>query len=237
MDLLTNIGVVFLAALIHANFQLPLGCFILLSRDRIRRRKSKTHSSSPSGSFIAGIGITTMLLIFTLNFLLNNLFNDGIPAWLVFVEAGILFCLAITIWSIYYRRGHGTQLWIPRGMANSLETRSFGARSDTDAFGLGVMSIVCELPLSFILIFVASSNIIALPSSWQLLVSALYVIAIITPALIASQIITRSSNLSRVQKWRESNKTFTLFILVFGFFIISAYTIVRCVPPIMEIFP
>lgn len=164
-------------------------------------------------------------------FVLTTAFNGNPPTYVFAIVAGILIGLGISIFTSYFRYGPGTSLWIPRGLADFLDKRAKKASTNTDAFSFGIMSNLGEAPLTLILVFISGIAIISLPNEVQLLAAALHAVISILPLVIVKFIADSKNDISRVQKWRDSNKNFIKFIVGSGLAIFAIYVFVFKVLP------
>lgn len=225
MDLLSNILIITLAGLIHASLQLSPGCLILLYRRTLSTPKLRRTSHKLSLFFILGVATITILLVASICYLLFILFNNQFPLIFTAISSGVAIGLAAIIPFIYYRK-KGTTLWIPRSAADFLTSRATCTSNAPESFSLGIMSVLCEAPLTLILITIASASILEFTTTWQLLMIALYTLLVASPLIITNLSLRLGSNISRIQRWRESNKFFFRFLLFAGFLVLGAYIFV-----------
>jgi hypothetical protein len=138
----------------------------------------------------------------------------------------MLVALAIAAWAFYYRRGKSTELWLPRTVARFIDKRAKETNSNTEAFSLGVLTSLAEMPWTMVLFVVAANSIIVLPSECQLLAVALYTIITIIPPMVLRIAIRKGQTVVDIQRWRVKHKSFMRVItgvgfLVLGFFIFA----------------
>ncbi|MCL2444994.1 hypothetical protein FWD07_02655 [Candidatus Saccharibacteria bacterium] len=226
MDLLPNIFIILLAALIHASLQLGPGCLLLLCRHSLSTPKLRKSTTTLTVGFILGaVFITTTLLAAACYFLFIIFQQNQPPLVVTAIASGVVVGLAGVLPFIYYRPT-GTALWIPRTTANFLESRTAKTSNPTESFSLGIMSVLGEAPITLVLIAIASYSILELTTSWQLLTIVIYAIIATIPLTSTALALRFGSNISRIQRWRESNKTFFRIILAVGFFTLGAYIFV-----------
>ena len=224
MDLLPNIFIILLAGFLHASLQLGPGCLLLLCRHTLGTPKLRRTTPALVSTFILGSVTITILALSAFCYLFFTIFqNTHPPILFTAITAGIAVGLAFILPFVYYRRATGTTLWIPRTTANFLNSRSEKTTNPAESFSLGLMTVLGEAPLTLILISIASYAILELTTSWQLLMIAAYTIIAATPLIFTSLSLRFGSNISRTQRWRETNKPFIKFILVAGFFTLGAY--------------
>lgn len=225
MDTYTVISVVAFAALIHASFQLGVSVVTLLSGHSAGKRVAPGKTLRLVGSFLAGTVTMTTLVVFTLLYLANVLDIWQNPHYLWTAVCGALIGIGVAVWAFYYRRGGGTVLWIPRAFARYLDARVRTTTLSVEAFSLGLTTVIAELP--FMLAPLVAS-VLALtyltPASHQLLGALGYIFIASLGVLSVTILIGSGHNLSRIQRWRESNKRFLQFaagsgLIVLGFFL------------------
>lgn len=226
MDIPTSLAIISLAALIHASFQLSVSVLTLLSGHAIGSKKSQAKLSSLTTSFVFGVGLMTMLLLSFVSLVVLNVFDKGTPQFIWASGCGLLVGVALSVWLFYYRREKGTTLWIPRGVANYLTSRTKSTRISGEAFGLGLSSVIGEILFIVAPIFIASLALIQLPPVWQLLGIALYTEISLISLTVVWVLIGRGYSLSKIQKWRESNKNFMQFIAGAGLLVLAFYVYV-----------
>ncbi len=224
MDITTSLLAVGFAALIHASFQLSVSVLTMLSGHAIGAKRSHAKLLRLTFGFIAGTKVMTLLLVSFFALLLMSIFGNVPPQIVWACACGLLFGLGIAVWLFYYRREKGTSLWIPRSFARHLNERSKATKSSAEAFSLGLTSVFSELLFIIGPLIIAALVLITLPPLWQLVGLAIYTIVSTLSALIVWALVSSGHSLSRIQKWRETNKHFIQFIsggalLVLGFFV------------------
>ncbi len=224
MNIFDSLVIVAVAALIHASFQLSVSMLTLLSSHTIGAKRSHTRLLGLTGSFTFGVFVMTLLLISTIS-LFVQLGLTGSQQMIAWVAAcGLLFGLGLAVWIFYYRREQGTSLWLPRGMARYLSDRTKATKQTSEAFGLGVSSVVAELLFIFAPIFVSALVLTQLEPMWQLAGIGLYASLSLFPLVVVYTLIGSGHKISQIQRWREENKNFLQFaagggLLVLGFYI------------------
>lgn len=224
MDIITSLLVVGFAALIHASFQLSVSVLTMMSGHAIGAKRSHATLLRLTFGFIAGTKVMTLLLVSFFALVFLDIFGT-VPPQLVWASAcGLLIGLGIAVWLFYYRKEKGTSLWIPRSFARHLNQRSKATTSGVEAFSLGLTSVISELLFIIGPLVIAALVLISLPGLWQLIGLVLYTIVSTLPSLIVWALVGSGHSLNRIQKWRESNKSFIQFasgggLLVLGFFV------------------
>lgn len=225
MNMLIPFSEVFLAAVIHATLQLQLGALLLLYHASLGKHVRKKTRSLVS-SYIAGIGMLVFLAVAAICFILIHVFGTELYAEEILIVVGMLVALAIATWIFYYRRGKSTELWLPRTVARFIDKRAKETNSNTEAFSLGVLTSLAEMPWTLVLFVAAANSIVALDPEYRLLAVVLYTVITVIPPVILRLAIRKGQTVVDIQRWRVKNKTFMRVItgigfLVLGFFIFT----------------
>jgi len=234
MDITTSLLVVGFAALIHASFQLSVSVLTMLSGHAIGAKRSHAKLLRLTFGYVAGTTVMTLLLVSFLALLFIDVLGT-VPPQLVWASArGLLVGLGVAVWLFYYRKEKGTSMWIPRSFARHLNERSKATRSSVEAFSLGLTGVISELLFIIGPLVIAALVLVSLPGVWQLVGLAVYTIVSILSSLIVWVLVSSGHSLSRIQKWRESNKRFIQFaggggLLVLGFFVYVNEVVLRVV--------
>lgn len=224
MDTLTAFTIIAISALIHASFQLGTSMVTLLSSHTIGKKRSQSRLLLLTNSFVFGVIIMTMLLVSFAGMAVLRFDTPGTHQLVWMSLCGIFVALGIAVWLFYYRRERGTVLWIPRGFASFLGRRTKKTSQAAEAFSLGMSSVVGELVFIFAPILAASLALVQLSPQFQLLGLLVYTLVSSLSLLIVSGLIGAGHSISRIQKWRETNKHFLQFaagsgMLVLGFYL------------------
>lgn len=223
MIVLPSLIVVAIAALIHASFQLSVSVLTLLGSHGIGRRTSQRKLVGLTNGFIAGAGIMTVLLL-SLTGLLVTPFTHSVNNSMVWIICcGLLSGLGIAVWFFYYRKESGTTLWVPRSMARYLRARTKETRQTSEAFGLGMSSVIGELLFVSAPLLVSALVLAPLSATWQIVGVVLYGSISLLSLLIVGGLIGSGHSISRIQKWRETNKHFLQFSAGSALLILSFY--------------
>lgn len=225
MDMVIPFSEVFLAAVIHATLQLELGALLLLYHASLGKHVRK-KTRNLVDSYISGIGMLVFLAVAATAFILSRVFGTELYAEEILIVVGMLVALAIAAWAFYYRRGKSTELWLPRTVARFIDKRAKETNSNTEAFSLGVLTSLAEMPWTMVLLVVAGNSIIVLPAGYQLLAVAMYTIITIIPPVALRLAIRKGQTVVDIQRWRVKHKSFMRVItgvgfLVLGFFIFA----------------
>lgn len=224
MELLGSLAIIAFAALIHASFQLSVSVLTLLSGHAIGSKTSHGKLLRLTGSFLLGVGVMTVLLLSFVALVLLHSFNGRIPLLAWAVACGLLLGLGVAVWAFYYRKEQGTSLWLPRGLARYLSERTKATKHSAEAFSLGLSSVIAELIFILAPILISALVLTRLQPMWQLAGIAIYTVISLFSLLIVTVLIGGGHKLSRIQKWRESNKRFLQFaagsgLLILGFYV------------------
>lgn len=225
MDMVIPFSEVFLAAVIHATLQLELGALLLLYHASLGKHVRK-KTRNLVDSYISGIGMLVFLAIAATAFILSRVFGTELYAEEILIVVGMLVALAIAAWTFYYRRGKSTELWLPRTVARFIDKRAKETNSNTEAFSLGVLTSLAEMPWTMVLLVVAANSIIVLPAEYQLLAIVLYTVITLIPPVVLRLAIRKGQTVVDIQRWRVKHKGFMRVItgvgfLVLGFFIFA----------------
>ena len=218
--------IIFLAALIHAGFQLSVSTLSLMSGHAITKNKSQARLMTLMTAFIFGAVTMTILMLSTIAFLIELALQGGISYELIWaISVGLSFTVGVAVWIFYYNREeNGTSLWLPRSLASYITRRTKRTKNSGEAFTLGLVSVLAEfLFISTPLIIVALA-ILQLTPALQL--GSLFIYTLVSSAslVIVWSMVGSGHSLSKIQHWRENNKRFLQFIsgaalIVLGLFI------------------
>ncbi len=213
---------VFLAAVIHATLQLELGTLLLLYHASLGKHVKKRTKNLVS-SYIAGVGSLVFLGIAAVAFILDRYFEK--PLWTeeLIIVVAMLVALAIATWGFYYRRGKSTELWLPRSVARFIDKRAKETNSNTEAFSLGVLTSLAEMPFTLVLTVIAANSTLALPTPYQLLAVVLYTVVAIIPPIIVRLAVRRGQTITDIQRWRVKHKNFLKIITGVGFLVLGFF--------------
>lgn len=225
MSFFVSLGIVVMAMLIMACLQLQPGIFSLFYH-YASGKYSKSRASDLSVFFILGAE-TAAACFFFCSYLLANLFflykfrpETSFFAWIM---VGVLIALAVMGLFCYFRPGSGTRLFISRRCAHNLSTHAQKAKSRSDAFVLGALSGVCELPFTLPLYLITSIEIMEMavefyPSN---LLTILYIIVPTIPLFVIRWRFQTGHNLADIQRSRVKDKYFTRIILCLSYLTIT----------------
>lgn len=224
MNITSSLAIIALAALIHASFQLSVSLLTLLSSHTIGKRKSHARLLTLTGSFSFGAATMTILLLSLVALIVTTISKHSDTYLLWTLCCGLLTGVGFAVWIFYYRKESGTSLWIPRGFATFLRTRTKKTSHAAEAFSLGLTSVFAEIIFIIAPLLVTSFVLAQLETSWQIAGILLYTLIASSSLFLITLLIGGGFSLSRIQKWRETNKHFLQFsagtgLLVLGFYL------------------
>lgn len=222
MDLIVPYSEVFLAAVIHATLQLELGALLLLYHSSIGKHVRKKTKFLVS-NYITGIGMLVLLMLSAIAFVLDRYFGGPLYPEEIVIVVILLVALAIAAWLFYYRRGRSTELWLPRSVARFIDKRAKVTNSNTEAFSLGVLTGLAEMPFALALLAVAANSLLSLPIQHQLLAVALYTVIAILPSVILRFAVRKGQTVVEIQRWRVKHKTFFRLLTAVGFLVLGCF--------------
>ena len=199
----------------------------LLSGHAIGKRTAHNRLMQLTCSFLAGVGIMILLLLSFTVLVLQHILSNNTPLIAWAAGAGLLIGLGVAVWAFYYRHGKGTSLWLPRGIARYLADRTKSTKSGAEAFGLGLTSGVAELIFTLAPMLITALVLIQLEPLWQLIGIAIYTLISLLSLLIVYAMVGGGHKLSKIQKWRETNKRFLQFAAGAGLLILGFYVYVE----------
>lgn len=220
MEMFIPFGEVFLAAAVHASLQLELGGLLLLYHASLGKH-IKRRTKRLVNNYIVGIGVLTLLALAGFCFLLDRYFNGALCPEELTIVAIMLVAVAILVWMFYYRRGRSTELWLPRSVARYINRRAKNTSSNIEAFTLGNLTGLAEMPFTLVLILVAANSVLTLPFDYQLSAVALYVGIVILPLVVLRLAIRRGQTVADVQRWRVKHKNFFRIMSGVGFVVLA----------------
>ena len=222
MDMVIPFAEVLLAATVHATLQLGLGAFLLLYHASLGKHiRQKTRNVVDS--YTAGVGTMVFIMLGAMAFILAGYFGKPLYAEELLIVVAMLVAIAIAVWAIYYRRGRSTELWLPRAVARFIHQRAKNTSSNTEAFSLGLLTSLAEMPFTLVLVVVAANSLLALVPIQQVLAVALYTVVAILPLVVTRLLIRRGSTVVDVQRWRAKNRTFLKVMTGVGFVVLAIF--------------
>ncbi len=221
MDAISPLASIALAGFIHASFQLSISTLTLLGSRAIGAKVTHVRLLKLVGGFTVGAVIITLLLLSSTALWLQSIFGSDVPPVVWAMACGLLLGLSVAVWIFYYRREPGTSLWIPRGLARYLVSRTKKTRVTAEALGLGMTSVVAEILFIAGPVIVAALLLIHLDPHWQLAGIIIYALTSLLPFLVVATLIASGYSISKIQRWRANNKGFLQFIAGCGLVVLA----------------
>ena len=223
MDTLTALSVVALAALIHASFQLGVSIITTLSSYARGRKAPNRTLQRLTGGFLGGVMTMTLLTVSLAGCIASDFYRSvSTPqSWTIITI--LLVSIGVFVWLLYYRRGDGTSLWIPRSFSRFLQRRIAQVSLITEAYSLGLASVASELLFVTVPATAAAISLATLPLQWQIAGITLYTIIASLGTLLVTVLIGSGHSLSSIQRWRERNKHFLQFAAGTGLIVLGLY--------------
>lgn len=213
--IISSLAIIIFSALIHASFQLSWSVLTLMSNHSLGKKKSHIKVVSLMNSFILGAFILTGLLISALTLYLTAIFNhsNSIEQLTAASICGLMIGLGVATWTLYYRKGESTALWLPRGFADYLSKRSKVTDNVFEAFALGMTSIIAELIFIIGPVLAGSLAILTMPNVyWQIAGVFIYTSVSIISLLVIIALVGGGHSVAELQKWRIKHKRFLQFV-------------------------
>lgn len=221
MSVFVSLSVIFLSALVHSFLALDLGGMLLLyhsTKGRFVTKKSRTLVSN----YLLGSCLMIFLSLASATFLIS-LFSSSLSLESLSLICGILLALAVIIWGVYYRTGRSTELWLPRFVSRYISSRANSTSSRIEAFSLGMLTILAELPFSVLLFIMSGDALLSLSSLYAIYGILLYIFIALFPLLLVRIVLRRGSTIVDIQKWRVRNKSFLRILAGIGFAVLAFF--------------
>ena len=103
MDTPVALGIIALAALMHASFQLSVSMVTLLSSHSIRNKFSGARTLRLAASFFLGTIVMTTLVVTLLAYIASVSYQGYVPNIVWSLVCGAMIGLGIAVWRLYYR--------------------------------------------------------------------------------------------------------------------------------------
>ena len=229
MNVFAPVVILILAMLIMLLLQLSPGVFLLFSH-YASGKYSRRKSSDQSLFFIFGAEICTTLIFLSVYFILTALyvtpidFENNILIW---ITAGIFAAIGAVFPICYFRNGKGTKLFISRRLAVAFDKKASSAKSRSDAFTLGFISILPELFFTIPIYFLSSLEIMQLGDSPLLrgFLILIFILIAIAPLIATHVYLDFGHNFVEIAKFRIRNKNFNRFFISSLYFLIAIIVI------------
>lgn len=219
-DLSSAWAIVLAAALLHASFQLAVSVMTLLSGHALGQQRSHRRLIQLCSTYLAGNAAAVISLLFVATYILSVIPRPASWLWLALTIFGVASGLSALL---FYYRDNGSRLWLPTKAADYLFERSKRTRRDFEAFGLGMLTTIAELPfIAAPLLFVAMM-LRGEPGLNHLGVGVGYTTLACLPLLVLFLLVGSGKRTSTLELWRANNRRFLQLISGCGLLIISLY--------------
>ena len=222
MSDLLSIATIALAGIVQASLQLCLGGLILLyhsSMGRHKRRKTRYLAKS----YIWGAAAISFIIVCAGAFAIMQLMGTALRQEWMMIAIGALGACTLVMWLLYYRKGRGTELWVPKSISRYIARRARQTNDNVEAFSLGMLSAFAELPITIAIYFVVANCL--LNTSMPMVAALVYVALVIMPMFILKLTVKSGQNVVAVQKWRIQNKAFLKIISGSGFAVLAMFIV------------
>jgi len=216
----------------HACLQLGVSMLTLLNSHAIGSGRAHAAVLRLSFSYSLGALAATVGLVIALTYIFTSLFPFySTLEWTLL--AGLIAGVGIAVLLFYYRRGKGTLLWLPRGFVEFASSRAKKTKNTVEAFSLGLMMVIAELPFLIAPIALTAAILSGQPSLERSIGIGAYSLAACLPLFSITALIGSGHKISTIQRWRENNKNFlqwssglTLILLSIYVFAINVWSAV-----------
>ena len=169
------------------------------------------------------------LLLGTSAFLSFALFSSPLPEIVLYVYVGILFSLALIIWFLYYRPGKSrrdsTELWLPKSVSRFIDSRAKLTKDNSEAFALGLLTVLSELPFTFVLFLLSGSALLELSEGFEVLSLACFSLLSVLPLIVLRLMIRKGKTVVEIQRFRVKNKIFFKLLTGFCFLVLAGFIV------------
>lgn len=227
---LSALALLIFAAILHASFQLGASLLTLLSGHSLGKQRSIKKLISLNFAYVLGVLVINFLILSSLSYaatLMPNTVSSSTAIWTLVTILNIVIGICVMVF--YFRRTSGTQLWLPRPMANYLVERTKKTRSSAEAFALGIGSVLGELPFLIAPLSLAALILIQKTPYIQASGLILYVIIATLPLFVINALVNLGKPVTAIQRWREHYKYFLQYLAGSGLVIIGSYAFVNYV--------
>ncbi|HAC56485.1 TPA: hypothetical protein DCF80_03205 [Candidatus Saccharibacteria bacterium] len=213
------------AVFVHACFQLSVSVLTLLSSHSIGRRLSNNRLFSLNVWYILGVATTiAMLQLGAMATYRSATSTDSTLATVV--TFSVIPLIALLMVFVYYRRGRGTQLWLPRPAAEYITTRAKKTKSSVESFALGATTAVVELPFALAPLAIVAFAFQGFNAEHWLQLAIGYALAVTLPLIFVALFLSSGHKVSSVQRWREDAKGYLKWTSAITLFVVMIYVTV-----------
>ncbi len=197
-----------LAGLLHACLQLPAASLLhMLTSTMGRKDYYKAVRLTIAMAFGVALTASLLLMLFSLLASLPYASYSHLMSGCLVVLSGLFVMLR------YFRNDKGAGLWVPRTRVRWLHKKIESIGNVPSAFGLGILTILAELIVSFPLLLAAGS-LLAYQETAVVATGLLAYIGLVTlPILIFGISVACGVSPARLQRWRSDGKHFWQFFM------------------------
>lgn len=210
------------AIFVHVCFQLSVSTLTLLSSHTIGRRLPNHRLLSLSFWYILGVAVTVALLQAGFIVLERYVVEQSSLSALL-VSLSLIPVVSLLVVLFYYRRGRGTQLWLPRPAAEFITGRAKKTRSSVESFSLGTLTAFAELPFAVAPLAITAYVFQAVDPEHWLGLSAMYAVAVVAPLVFVAFYLSSGHKISSVQRWREQAKDYLKWTSAITLLLLTVY--------------
>lgn len=222
MSDLLNFATIAFVSLVQASLQLSLGGLLLLMHSSLEKHpRRKTHTLV--NFYIFGSSLMLIITVAACAFFIERIFGGSLPVFAQLIIVGVLIASALIMLFLYYRRGTGTELWLPRSFARFLGRSAKLANNGVASFSLGLLSSFAEIPMNLALCFATANALLKFSPSFQLFALFCYTLFCGAPLLVAKFRIRSGKSVFDIQKRRLKNKTFSRLTSCGSFLILAVF--------------
>ena len=219
--------------MIMASLQLIPGIFLLFCH-YTRGKFSKLRASDLATFYILGVESAIVIILLLLFFILSSssiiasAINTSIFNWIM---AGITLAIGILFFCRYYRSrsNSNTKLFIPRSLARNFQHRIEATKTRSDAFTLGLTSILPELIFTLPLFILSTIQISKLSANCfsHAVLTILFTLIAILPLLIIHILFSDHRTLADFIKFRFKHKQFFRYFIALWYLLIAIVIILE----------
>lgn len=220
MSNIASLAVIFLSAFCYTFLALELGGFILLSRS-VRGKFPRRTVPVFERSFVLGILFSAFLILFLIFFLLS-IFSPASSDFIPYL-CSFLLVLSFLLLFVYYREMNSTEIWLPKSFSRHLSFRARSISRRRDAFLLGILVVLYELPFSLILFVTSAFFLQKLSGIFLAIGLILFLFVLIFPVFLAKSSLKSSFTIAKLQKFRAENNIFFRILASFSFLVLALF--------------
>lgn len=220
---LPAVAILVAAALLHASFQVAASVLTLLSGHSLGYNRSHNRLLRLCISYVAGNILMISLLLLGALYILSAIYSSLTEIWSAIAILGIITGISSLL--LYYR-GRQARIWMPTGAVQYLYERSKVTKRSFEAFGLGLVTGIAELPFIATPLLFAAMILRGQPDVDRLGAAFGYALIACLPLLFLLALIGSGKKINELEKWREQNRRFIQIMSSIGLVILSCYAFV-----------